>query len=239
MERKIKIWQNPYDRGFNTTKKKTINIKSGLTVLVGCNGAGKSTLLKNIKSELEAHDVPSIFYDNQMEGAHSATFGSALDGGNISFIATALQSSEGENISINLNVLVSKLKDFIDTGETEKQRKAREWEKEMNNIVSGPVESKERWILLDAVDSGYSIDNVIGLKIFFDQLIRYMEEKSLVPFIVVSANEFELADRTPCFDVISGNYCKFETYEAYKKFILKTFELKEQREKDAEEHTKA
>ena len=98
MERKIKTWRNPYDRGFDTTKKKEITIKSGLTVLVGCNGAGKSTLLKNIKSELEAADVPCFYFDNQLEGHHSYTFGPALDGGNISYIATALQSSEGENI---------------------------------------------------------------------------------------------------------------------------------------------
>jgi len=231
MERTIKTWRDPYDRGFSTTKKKSVTIKSGLTVLVGCNGAGKSTLLRNIKSELKEQSIPCMFYDNQLEGHHSRTFGPAIEQGNIGFVATALQSSEGENISINLNVLAENLRDFIETGETSNDRRDREWEALFNKVVTGPVESKERWILLDAVDSGYSIDNVVELKGFFDSLIEYITSKDLVPFIVISANEFELAYQTPCFDVISGKYCdRFDTYDSFREFILKSAELKCERE---------
>lgn len=46
---KVKTWRDPYDAGFSPTRSKEIELKPGLTVLVGCNGAGKTTLLLNIK----------------------------------------------------------------------------------------------------------------------------------------------------------------------------------------------
>lgn len=53
MGRKIKLWKDPYDCGFNLYKKRTVEFKPGITVLVGCNGIGKSTLLRNIKDVLK------------------------------------------------------------------------------------------------------------------------------------------------------------------------------------------
>ena len=52
---KIKTWRNPYDEGFSTCRRKEVEFKPGLTVLVGCNGSGKSTMLKNIKEELHIY----------------------------------------------------------------------------------------------------------------------------------------------------------------------------------------
>ncbi len=53
MSRKIKTWRDPYGEGFNTCKKREIEIEPGLTVLVGCNGAGKTTMLHNVAEELK------------------------------------------------------------------------------------------------------------------------------------------------------------------------------------------
>jgi hypothetical protein len=37
MSRTFKTWRDPYDEGFSTCRKKEIEIKPGVTVLVGCN----------------------------------------------------------------------------------------------------------------------------------------------------------------------------------------------------------
>lgn len=41
MSRKFTLVKDYYDECFNLYKKKTITIKTGVTVLVGCNGIGE------------------------------------------------------------------------------------------------------------------------------------------------------------------------------------------------------
>ena len=53
MSRKFTLIKDYYDEGFNLYKKKTITIKPGVTVLVGCNGIGKTTLLHQIRDRLK------------------------------------------------------------------------------------------------------------------------------------------------------------------------------------------
>ena len=66
-------------------------------------------------------------------------------------------------------------------------------------------ETKERWLLLDAIDSGFSIDNVIEAKDFFKMVINDFADHGYELYIVVSANEYELANGEDCFDVMNGN----------------------------------
>ena len=116
MSRIIKTWRDPYDAGFSTCRKKQIEIQQGLTVLVGCNGSGKTTLLHNIKSELKKEDIPVFYYDNEKDGGNNS-ISESIFYGNLSFTATALCSSEGENISLNLSKIASKLRKFVETGD--------------------------------------------------------------------------------------------------------------------------
>lgn len=60
-------------------------------------------------------------------------------------------------------------------------------------VIEEPEIPKERWIPLDAIDSGLSVD----------------------------ANEYEMAGNESCFDVYSGKYIDLPDYEAYRMFILK------------------
>lgn len=93
----------------------------------------------------------------------------------------------------------------------------------------------DRFLLLDAVDSGYSIDNVIELKELFKLILKDSEEHDVHTYIIVSANEYELANSENCFDVANGKYITFANYEEYRKFILKSRELKNKRIQKARE----
>nr|DAL26360.1 MAG TPA_asm: RNA dependent RNA polymerase [Caudoviricetes sp.] len=228
MSRIIKTWRDPYDAGFSTCRKKQIEIQQGLTVLVGCNGSGKTTLLHNIKSELKKEDIPVFYYDNEKDGGNNS-ISESIFYGNLSFTATALCSSEGENISLNLSKIASKLRKFVETGDNGDRFNALaktlalKDDNEENNV------SNERWILLDAMDSGYSIDNVIEMKDFFDLVIKNAKEFGIELYIMISSNEYELAHESKCFDVMEGKYIQFASYEDYKKFILRTREKKDKR----------
>ncbi len=235
MSRAFKTWRNPYGEGFNTCRMKEVTINPGVTVLVGCNGAGKSTLLHNIKSELKKENIPVFMYDNEKDGgSHSIT--ESLYDGDVTFGATALCSSEGENISLNLYKIATKLKKFIETGDSrDKLTKAFE-----SLLLSSDEESElelsnERWILLDAMDSGYSIDNVIEMKSFFQLVIEDAANQGKEVYIVISSNEYELAHESNCFDVMEGKYIQFKSYIGYKNFILKTRTKKNKRYKDKQE----
>lgn len=228
MSRIIKTWRDPYDAGFSTCRKKQIEIQQGLTVLVGCNGSGKTTLLHNIKSELKKEDIPVFYYDNEKDGGNNS-ISESIFYGNLSFTATALCSSEGENISLNLSKIASKLRKFVETGDNGDRFNALaktlalKDDNEENNV------SNERWILLDAMDSGYSIDNVIEMKDFFDLVIKDAKEFGIELYIMISSNEYEIAHESKCFDVMEGKYIQFASYEDYKKFILRTREKKDKR----------
>ena len=98
----------------------------------------------------------------------------------------------------------------------------------MGRLSKSNSDSEELWFLLDAVDSGLSIDNVNDLKEYlFKTVIKSERDKRV--YIIVSANAYELARKENCFDVISGKYVRFKDYEEYRDFVLKSKELKVER----------
>lgn len=228
---KINTWRNPYDEGFSTCRRKEVEFKPGLTVLVGCNGSGKSTMLENIKEELHKEKIPMSFYNNEHDGG-SNSIGESVFLGDINFAATAWTSSEGENITLNLSKIASKWRNFILTGEVnDVSTKFAKSFREACDIDNKKITSKKRFILLDAMDSGYSIDNVIEMKSLFDLVLEDSEKMGMETYIIVSSNEYELACNTDCFDVTEGKYINFSSYEDFKKFILHTRKKKDKRYK--------
>lgn len=112
--RKIKTWRDPYGEGFTLTRPKEIELKTGLTVLVGCNGAGKTTLLNNIKEAVK--EEPSLYFNNLAHG-RASSFSSLIYSGNVANAATLWTSSEGEQITHNIAMIASQLREFLKTGE--------------------------------------------------------------------------------------------------------------------------
>ena len=230
MNREFTLIKDYYDDGIDIYKKKTILIKPGVTVLAGCNGIGKSTLLRQIKNILKKNNIPCIKYDNLTEGGEEARSKAGFFG-DFQFLATASQSSEGENIIMNMSNLARDIGDFVRSGKNSEEEKF----DRIPRVLNGEMQKEEhgipneRWILLDAVDSGLSVDNIVDIKEqLFKTILKYNYGNEI--YIIISANEYEMARDEQCFDVYNGKYVKFTDYEEYRDFILKSREWKNQRE---------
>lgn len=206
MSRVFTVDTKPYDdcRIYN---RKNITVETGLTVLVGCNGAGKSTLLSYIKNDLDKNDIPVFMYDNVHDGGSRST-SNAIFRNQISLAATLFCSSEGEKINLNIQQIAGQLGQFIRQNQ----------------------DKHEIWMLFDAIDSGFSIDNIQETKNnLFTTIISYCESRGIDIYIVVSANSYEMANGERCMDVWDGKYVRFNNYDEYKGFILKTRKRKDKR----------
>lgn len=227
MSRKFKLWKDPCDCGYDLWKRRTIEIENGVTVLVGCNGIGKTTLLNNIESSLKKDKIPVIHFDNFSDGGQNACSEKAFME-DFSFVAESVCSSEGENIVMNLCDFVGKLGNFVETGidRTKYNPFTEIFKKDLDE--NNDKLSNERWILFDAVDSGLSIDNIIDLKEgVFKTIVEHKQDKKI--YIIVSANEYEMANGEQCFDVYNGKYITFKDYEDYRSMILESKKWKEER----------
>lgn len=231
MSRRINLWQDPHGDG-PLYPKKSVTIKSGVTVLVGCNGAGKTTLIHNIKDSLKDKNIPYVTFDNLRDGGANA-ISKASFYEDFSFMATSMSSSEGENIVLNIGNFAGKLRNFVVTGKSggmgnglaEAFRRANGDEPKEDEKTSN-----ERWILIDAADSGLSIDNVVDIKEYlFKTILADNLAKDKEIYIIVSANEYEMARGENCLNVSTMSYVKFADYEEYRNAILASRELKEKR----------
>lgn len=205
----IKFPKDPHDLGYSLYGADEITIHPYLTVLVGCNGSGKTTFLKLVEEEIRGdEDTLLITYNHLWDGRNGLD--KALTIGDMETAANLFIASEGEAMKTNLGTLVKRL------GSQIRKSKAR-------NV----------WILLDAMDSGFSIDNIIDMKDFFNYL--FMHEKDRVFYVLISANSYEMARDEWCLDVQNMAYRSFADYEEYRDFILDTREKRNDiaREKEA------
>lgn len=228
--REIKIWKDPYDCKLRLCKAKTVSFKPGLTVLVGCNGAGKTTILLNIKEELRSKNVPIIKFDNLHDGAKSV-LSSAAAKGDFETVGQLYRASEGEGINFAINTFQkNKLEHFILTGKQRIEGLSRLFcDEEVLAEEETPSVCTERWILMDATDSGLSIDNICDLKEMIRNIVDVSSKKDIQTYFIVSANEYEMASGEDCLDVISGNHIQFTSYEDFKDFIMSSKKLKMKR----------
>lgn len=228
----IKTWRDPYEAGFSPTTPKEIELNTGLTVLVGCNGAGKSTLLLNIEEHCKNNKIPCYKYDNLVDGGSNA-IESLLYNGNYNEGAGLLMCSEGESIKENIGRESTLYKNFFQTGfiDNQKNRFIRIFANsdKLNELKESYQVCRDRVLLFDAVDSGLSVDSIVEVKAMFDAILADSETFDVNIYIVIAANEYELARKASCFDVNAGKYIEFNDYEDYRKFIIKSRANKEKR----------
>lgn len=237
--RKIKTWRNPYSKGSSLCTPREIEIHEGITVLVGCNGSGKTTLMRNIEDELRIAKVPTATYYNLTDGGSHAGE-DFLAQNMISLMAAMWTHSEGECININLALMASKLNRFIEEGDYYKDEQNRRLARLLQSKEDIEKEKaqrkacKERWLLFDSVDSGMSIDNLVELKNFFNQILEISQRAGVTTYIVITANGYELVDDMDCMDVTTGKYIRFKDYADFRKFILKSKQKKLKRQEREE-----
>lgn len=205
MSHTFQIDQCPYNAGEKVYTKKEVTFESGVTVLVGCNGSGKSTLIRTLHTQLEREKTPTLRFDNLHEGGAAAR-SKAFFYGDIEWGATAFSSSEGENILLNMG----------------------QYARQIGSLCRKTSAGQEVWLFFDAVDSGLSVDGVVELKEDLFSLVLEMNPDKDI-YIVIAANEYELARGERCLDVTTLSHLTFPDYEAYRKFILASRKKKDKR----------
>lgn len=225
----IKVWRDPYGIGVTFTRARTVELKEGLTVLIGCNGSGKTTLLKNIESQCKKEKINVYSYNNLHDGGHHA-LSSYLFHGDMDMLANTAFRSEGEAISDNLGYQATKFRQFLVEGEeADAATKIFMDEEDYKRDVEARMSSNKRVMLFDAVDSGLSIDQVREVKHLFNMMQVDAKNLGIELYIIVSCNEFELARDEQCIVVTSGKYAEVHTYAKFEKLILQTREIKDRR----------
>lgn len=189
---------------FSTNK---FEFKEGLNIIVGENGSGKSTLCKEITEFLNKNNIKFIKYDAYSEsGCYSAS--NALLTGNYKESNILWNKSEGETGIFNLGNFVSKI----------------------NKTIKAIDNYEKLFIILDAIDSGLSINRIVEIRELFDIIINDINEMNLSKnihkeiYIVASSNTFELVQNARCIYVKNGKIKKFGTYSSFRNFILKCVE---------------
>ena len=244
--RTFKVDRDPYGDEILYTKK-TVSFVPGITVLTGCNGSGKSTLMKLLQYQMDEDNTPYFELDNLKRGGTNA-MSKSIFSGESSFAASLFTSSEGERIVQVIGNAATRLRSFFDSG-LDKEKSSylgdslnatihgRDYERDFAEDLKNNAHKSERWLFFDACDSGLSIDNVLELKDFFGFLIE--SHPDLDVYIVVAANEYEMASDEKCLNVSTMKYEKYGLYEDYRKAILKSREKKNKRYQKVEEKKNA
>ena len=203
----VKLIRNYHNEDEYIYEKSRVDIKSGLTVLVGCNGSGKSTMLTQIKNHCDQKHIPVLFFDNVQDGGHHSISLAGFNG-DYDFLTNGITSSEGELINLNICKFANK----------------------MGNFVASHANSEKLVFCLDAVDSGLSIDYILEVKRFFKSMVlKDCGSKGVEAYIIVSANEYEMANGEQCLDVNSCKYVDITSYDDYKKLVIETRKKKNKR----------
>ena len=222
----VRVTRDYYDEGTNIFASSSFTAKPGVTVLIGCNGIGKTTLLTIIKESCKKKDIPCLYFNGQRETADLVS--NAEFFGDIEMMARGMTSSEGELLNLSLGKYVSQMRSFIlkHTG----VRKDDAVPTDSQAIDEDNSDSsKEIVFLLDAADSGYSIDNVLELKKIFELAMQDANTHGASLFIIVAANSYEMAHGEQCYNVATGKHVKVRSYERFKKLVIESREIKNAR----------
>lgn len=203
--RKFTLSNTWYGDNDNIFKNNTLEVNTGITVLVGCNGIGKTTLLQQIGKNLKDNDIPVCSY-NFFEDDEKIMRQKYLENGETRKLANFVTSSEGERIIYIAYDLFYKI----------------------GRMINKNPNSKEYWVLVDAIDSGLSIDGIIEIKESIEWVLEENKDKDV--YFLISTNSYEFARQEKCLMVENGKHTRFFSYEDYRNYILSSRDYKNKRD---------
>lgn len=195
---------DPNDCGRRLFYSRNITFKKGVTILIGCNGSGKTTLLHYLKYILH-HYNPFVEYSDTKSGRSHSIAGTFNDS-DMKNIFSFLTNSEGEHLINNAIGYMMDMKRFLSQYHDE---------------------LKQFYLFLDGIDSGTDINTIDFVKDeIFPDLINVAEGYGIDLYIICTANNYELVRNMDCMEVYSGKYKRYDNYEDYRNYILKTYQYK-------------
>lgn len=229
---KFSIEKNPYGDAVLFTKKQIEFNPNTISCLVGCNGTGKTTLIDDITYQLKTLHATKIrqdFYETAFRGA---------------FLKDEEQNEEKIfyiNFDKRSDTTYKEMDYFLNagnlafesTGEGIISRFGRHLQVIGNTIRQLP-ENSTFFIFLDDCDAGTSIDMIQDIKDIFSFITRDCIARNITYYIILTANSFEMCKDLDCISVHDFKHRQFKTYDSFKKFVLKSREIKNKRERTDE-----
>ncbi|MBR6289311.1 MAG: hypothetical protein IKR19_08250 [Acholeplasmatales bacterium] len=200
---------NPHEHRRLYAKKSVVFKPNEINCLIGCNGCGKSTIIDCIKDIIKANGYPMVSFNN-MEDGGTNYLSDPTDIDTISTMFSIRELSEGEQILNASSKFINVVVQIID-GSIKRDDKFRLFRD--NNKI---------FFLLDAIDSGYSIDNIANLVFQLRQLIDLSKAKDKEIYIIAAVNSYELTRGNRCWDVQKSKEIIFNDYEEYRSRIIET-----------------
>ena len=193
----------PY-KEFKLYQRKNFKIYPGLNSLVGCNGSGKTTFLDMyLIPQLRKQHIEYYKYNDRRQGGSALMEAMLNCYDDLDGLMQMYMSSEGERIVCGIVKVIQALPHFL---------------KENRN--------KSAVLLLDSIDSGMSVDEIIEIReVLLNTIIPDAKERfNSDLYIVIAANNYEWCndDRIVNIDITNSKTLKFDSYEDYVKHIRKS-----------------
>ena len=215
-EFKIEVSTKPFGDDLQLYRRKEFTFRPGINSLVGCNGSGKTTLIDCfLIPQLRKAKIEYYKYNDRREGG-SMLMDSLLNKyGDMEGLAQMVLSSEGERIVCGLVRVIQALPSFF------KENRG-----------------KPAFLLLDAIDSGMSVDEIIEIRdVLLDTIIPDAKSRYDIDlYIVIAANNYEWCSNSQIvnIDITNAKELSFKDYDDYKTHILKSRKFKD-KQRGAEE----
>lgn len=198
----IQVSTKPFDDDLKLYNRKNFTFQPGINSLVGCNGSGKTTLIDCfLVPQLRKQKVEYYKYNDRREGG-SMLMDSLLNRyGDMEGLAQMVLSSEGERIVCGLVRVIQALPRFF------KENKG-----------------KPAFLILDAIDSGMSVDEIIEIReVLLGTILPDAKNRFDIDlYIVIAANNYEwcAGEEIHNIDITNAKEVHFKDYSEYKSFIL-------------------